>query len=121
MNYKSLQEIYDNFSKLGLQILAFPCNQFGGQEPHTAEYVESWAKENYDADFPILEKVDVTGPNAHPLYQWLQSQPGCDQIEWNFDKFLIDADGKVVQQLKSGEDPLELVGAIEDLYYDSLQ
>ena len=73
MNYESLEEIYEDYSMLGLQILAFPCNQFGGQEPNSAEHVKDWAKEEYDADFPILEKVNVTGPDAHPCFKWLQS------------------------------------------------
>ena len=71
MNYESLQELYDKYWRRGLQILAFPCNQFGNQEPKPAEEVVQEMLEKYDVTFPILEKVDVIGDDAHPLFKWI--------------------------------------------------
>ena len=120
-NYEAFRVIYSIYHPLGLEILAFPCNQFGGQEPHTASEVLDYARNEFRVKFPILEKIEVTGENADPLFVWLQEQDGCCEIEWNFDKFLIDSEGRVVRQQTSGEDPMDLVGDIHDLHEQWIQ
>ena len=98
MNYESLKELHSQFKSMGLCILAFPCNQFGAQEPDTAEHVRDWAEEEFEVDFPIMEKYDVVGDDAHPLFKWIQSQDSANEIKWNFAKFLFDFDGNLIKQ-----------------------
>ncbi|MGL4602179.1 MAG: glutathione peroxidase [Plesiomonas sp.] len=100
--YKGLEALYRDLAPLGLQILAFPCNQFGEQEPGTADEIMKFCSLNYDVTFPIMQKTDVNGENAHPLYCWLKSEKsgllGLEAIKWNFTKFLLDAEGHVVER-----------------------
>jgi glutathione peroxidase len=79
-------------------VLAFPCNQFGGQEPGTDAEILEFATSKYDATFPMFSKIEVNGDGACELYQWLRSETGGDDIGWNFEKFLIDRDGKVIER-----------------------
>ena len=116
MNYSAFRKLYSMYRPMGLQILAFPCNQFGEQEPDEASKVLEWSRNKYHARFPILEKIDVTGEDADPLFQWLQEQDGCEEIEWNFDKFLVDWEGNVVKQQLSGDDPMDLIDDIQTLH-----
>jgi len=107
-NYKGLQSVYDKYHRFGLEILAFPCNQFGAQEPGTATEIESFCTHNYHVTFPLFQKVEVNGPNAHPVFQYLKKYlpeaygggggkgPG-KELGWNFQKFLVDRDGKPVK------------------------
>lgn len=92
--YAGLQNLYDMYSNSDFKILAFPCNQFGEQEPGTAEEIGSFCKKNYGVTFDIAEKINVNGDNAHPLYQYLTNFKGTD-IEWNFEKFLVSKSGKI--------------------------
>ena len=86
--------MYSAYRNRGLQILAFPCNQFGAQEPDAELEVYKWVTENYAVEFPLMEKVEVIGDNAHPLFKWLQDETKSE-ITWNFAKYLIDKEGNV--------------------------
>lgn len=102
MNYRELQSAQARLEARGFCVLAFPCNQFGGQEPGTASEILEFARgKKYGATFPLFEKIDVNGPNTHPLYTYLKSQksdpfPLGSDIKWNFAKFLIGPDGSVL-------------------------
>ncbi len=117
--YEQLQAIYKRFADKGLVVAGFPCNQFGGQEPGTADEIREFCRANYGVTFPMFAKVDVNGPDACPLYKYLTSldvQPkGEGKVSWNFEKFLISRDGKVIARFPSRtkpDDP-ELVKLIE--------
>lgn len=115
--YEQLQAIYDRYKEKGLQIVGVPCNQFGGQEPGSSEEIATFCKKNYGVTFPLLEKQDVKGANQSRLYKALVNSnagKGTD-VRWNFEKFLVDASGKVVQRFSSGVKPdsAELTNAIE--------
>jgi glutathione peroxidase len=122
--YAGLQKLYDEYAGRGLVVLGVPCNQFGGQEPGTAEEIEDFCQVNYGVTFPITEKVEVNGEQRHPLYEHLittadasgtAGDVGAGDIRWNFEKFLVGPDGAVVQRfspLTTPEAP-ELAAAIE--------
>ncbi|KAJ3101520.1 hypothetical protein HDU96_009936 [Phlyctochytrium bullatum] len=94
--YAGLEALYKAHNASGLEILGFPCNQFGAQEPGSAEEIVSFCSRTYDVTFPLTEKVDVNGPNETPVYKFLKTASGkADDIEWNFTKFLVTKDGKV--------------------------
>jgi glutathione peroxidase len=97
--YRGLEDLYRTFKDQGLVVLGFPCNQFGAQEPGSAEEIRAFCSTKYDVSFPIFKKLDVNGPSRHPLYTWLTSQPtkpeGPGDIGWNFGKFLVGRDGQV--------------------------
>nr|AAL55674.1 glutathione peroxidase [Hevea brasiliensis] len=100
-NYTELTQLYQKYKDQGLEILAFPCNQFGSQEPGTNEQIVEFACTRFKAEYPIFDKVDVNGNNAAPLYKFLKSSKGGifgDNIKWNFSKFLVDKDGNVVDR-----------------------
>ncbi|KND02016.1 uncharacterized protein SPPG_02520 [Spizellomyces punctatus DAOM BR117] len=107
--YKGLEELYQQYKDQGLVILGFPCNQFGSQAPGSAEEEGAVCQLNYGVTFPIMEKVEVNGDNVHPVYEWLKEQKagllGLRRIKWNFEKFLIDKDGKVVARYASTTEP----------------
>lgn len=117
--YKGLEELWRKYRDRGLVVLGFPCNQFGTQEPGDAEEIASFCSLTYDVDFPMMRKIDVNGPSAHPLYAWLKSQKkgvlGTEVIKWNFTKFLIDREGRVVDRFAPNVEPRALEGAIEGL------
>jgi glutathione peroxidase len=117
--YGELQKLYDRYRDQGLVVLGFPCNQFGGQEPGTSEEAESFCQINYGVNFPVFAKVDVNGEDAHPLFQYLrQQQPGAaedDTIQWNFTKFLVNREGKVVGRFEPKESPEAMTAEIEKL------
>ena len=98
--YAGLEALYRKYKDRGFAVLGFPCNQFGAQEPGSAEDIGTFCEKNYGVSFPMFDKIDVNGPNAHPLYVKLkQDAPGIlgtDGIKWNFTKFLVDREGKVV-------------------------
>jgi len=100
--YTELQTLYEEVKGQGFEILAFPCNQFGAQEPGSTQEIESFCSTRYSVSFPIFQKTDVNGPNAHPLYQHLKAAApgllGTEAIKWNFTKFLIDRTGKVLDR-----------------------
>lgn len=117
--YKALQALYERYQPQGLEILGFPCNQFGEQEPGSAEEIDEFCSRNYGVTFPLFSKVAVKGPDAHPLYQWLTAEApgilGTKAIKWNFTKFLIRRDGRVHKRYAPSAKPEELVSAIEKL------
>eukprot|EP00286_Rhodomonas_abbreviata_P026226 CAMPEP_0181300584 /NCGR_PEP_ID=MMETSP1101-20121128/6966_1 /TAXON_ID=46948 /ORGANISM="Rhodomonas abbreviata, Strain Caron Lab Isolate" /LENGTH=251 /DNA_ID=CAMNT_0023405827 /DNA_START=312 /DNA_END=1067 /DNA_ORIENTATION=+ len=114
-NYKELQEMYSKYESQGFVVLAFPCNQFGAQEPGTPQEIEKFAREKYHVTFPLFEKVDVNGPNSHPLFAFLKEKFGMKEIPWNFQKFVISRDGLPVHQYPSQIDPFAMEGDIAKL------
>jgi glutathione peroxidase len=111
--YAGLQRLYDTYAARGLVVLGFPCNQFGHQEPGTEDEIATFCSQNYGVTFPMFAKVDVNGPDTHPLYVWLKSAAGGGDITWNFGKFLVGRDGSVVARYDPMLEPDELVGDIE--------
>jgi glutathione peroxidase len=107
--YKGLQGLYAEYQAQGLEILGFPCNQFGAQEPGSAEEIQSFCETNYNVTFPMFAKIDVNGDNTHPLYAFLKKECpgilGTESIKWNFTKFFINKDGKVMKRYASNDDP----------------
>ena len=100
--------MYDEYHSRGLQIIAVPCNQFGAQEPDSNEQVKEWVQENYQIEFPIIEKTDVIGDDAHSVYQNLKEQIPDKDITWNFAKYLINAKGRALSFYEPGVDPENL-------------
>jgi len=117
--YKGLEQVYAQFKDKGAVVLGFPCNQFGGQEPGTAEEIGAFCEKNYGVTFPLFAKIDVNGSDAHPLFQHLKKAApgllGTEAIKWNFTKFLIKKDGSVFKRYAPSTAPEELVGDIEKL------
>ncbi|MEO0313700.1 MAG: hypothetical protein RI928_156 [Pseudomonadota bacterium] len=116
--YEGLESLYRQYKDQGLAVLGFPCNQFGAQEPGTAEDIGAFCEKNYGVSFPMFEKIDVNGPNAHPLYQLLKNQApgllGTEGIKWNFTKFLVSRDGKVHARYAPTTRPADLEHDIQD-------
>lgn len=117
--YAGLEELYRKHRDRGFVILGFPCNQFGAQEPGDEEEIKTFCSLTYDVDFPMMRKIDVNGPKAHPLYAYLKAAKkgvlGTEGIKWNFTKFLIDRKGQVVGRFAPTVEPKALEGAIERL------
>jgi glutathione peroxidase len=117
--YKGLEQLQRELSPRGFAVLGFPCNQFGGQEPGDADVIERFCQQIYDIRFPIFAKIAVKGPEAHPLYRWLTREArgfmGTRSIKWNFTKFLIDREGKVLRRFGSITKPEKIRGRIEKL------
>ncbi|MFD1606704.1 glutathione peroxidase [Oceanobacillus luteolus] len=114
--FKGLQELYKEIGNEKFEILGFPCNQFGGQDPGSDEEISSFCSANYGVSFPMFSKVDVKGENAHPLFKYLTSeQKGIltEDIKWNFTKFLVDKNGKVVDRFSPQKEPAKLKKDIE--------
>jgi|TARA_B100001250_G_scaffold413799_1_gene449166 glutathione peroxidase len=114
--YKQLQAIHDKFSKKGFTVLGFPCNQFGKQEPGTALEIKKFCSDNYSVTFPLHAKIEVNGADAHPLYKKLKKESGgSDKIRWNFEKFLLDGNGKVIKRFSPSVKPdsNDVIAAIE--------
>ncbi len=107
--YKGLESLYRDYRDKGLEILAFPCNQFGGQEPGSAEEISGFCEANYGISFPLFAKIDVNGKETAPLYQYLKEQApgllGSQRIKWNFTKFLVDRDGRVIKRFAPTDAP----------------
>lgn len=117
--YKELQELYDEYKDKGFEVLAFPCNQFGQQEPGSESEIERFCQLNYSVTFPMFAKVDVNDENAHPLFVYLTEKApgilGTKAIKWNFTKFLVDKNGNVVSRFAPQTKPSELKQEIEKL------
>ena len=117
--YKGLQELYIKYKDRGLEILGFPCNQFGGQEPGSEQEIAAFCERNYGVTFPMFAKIDVNGDNAHPLFQYLKKEApgilGTKSIKWNFTKFLVDKNGNVIGRYDSTTTPDSLAKVIEPL------
>ena len=115
--YKNLEAVYQKYKDQGFVVLGFPCNQFGGQEPGTNEEIKQFCTSKYDVTFPLFDKIEVNGANRHPLYEALASEtsPFPGNIKWNFTKFLIGKDGKIVNRFDSKVKPdaPEATAAIE--------
>lgn len=115
--YAGLEALYQTYRDRGLVILGCPCNQFGGQEPGSEAEIVSFCSRNYNVTFPLTAKLDVNGGNAHPMWEWLKrSAPGMlgsEAIKWNFTKFLVGRDGKVLERFSPTDEPSKLAPAIE--------
>jgi glutathione peroxidase len=117
--YAGLEQLYRSYRDRGLMVLGFPCNQFGNQEPGTAEQISAFCSRNYAVNFPVFARIDVNGPAAHPLYRYLKSaRPGIfgtQRIKWNFTKFLVDRRGYVRSRHAPKTEPRALAAEIESL------
>jgi glutathione peroxidase len=117
--YQGLETLYRQYKNRGLVVLAFPCNQFGHQEPGDEQEIQNFCSSNYDISFPLFAKIDVNGKDAHPLYQYLKNeQPGLlgsKRIKWNFTKFIVDRTGKIVKRYAPIDKPEVLINDIEQL------
>ncbi len=117
--YRDLQNLYEANKAHGLEILGFPCNQFGAQEPGSAEEIQQFCSTNYGVTFPMFEKVDVNGAATHPLYAFLKEQApgilGTEGIKWNFTKFVVSKDGQSITRLASADGASKMAEAIQKL------
>jgi glutathione peroxidase len=117
--YAGLEKLYRTYKDRGLEILGFPCNQFGAQEPGSAAEIGSFCERNYGVSFPVFDKIDVNGPDAHPLFRFLKGEKpgifGTEKIKWNFTKFLVSRQGEVVERFGPSTEPKALAAAIEAL------
>jgi glutathione peroxidase len=107
--YAGLEALYRRHRHRGFSVLGFPCNQFGGQEPGTADEIRAFCRQTYDVSFPLFAKADVNGTKAHPLYRWLTAEKpgllGLRSIKWNFTKFLVGRTGRVLKRYGPREAP----------------
>ena len=117
--YKGLEALHKKLHTRGLEVLGFPCNQFGAQEPGDAQEIESFCEINYGVTFPLFEKIDVNGADAAPLYRYLKKEKpgllGSEAIKWNFTKFLVDRKGNVIDRYAPNVEPEAIAGDIEKL------
>ena len=117
--YTGLEALYRKYRARGFEVLGFPCNQFGGQEPGSAEEIATFCSTKYDVTFPLFAKIDVNGAKAHPLFEHLKAEApgalGTEAIKWNFTKFLVDRKGKVVERYAPKVEPEAIADDIEKL------
>lgn len=117
--YEGLEELFQQYREQGFEVLAFPCNQFGGQEPGNASEIAEFCKVNFGLTIPLMEKVDVNGDGASPLFDWMKAEKpglmGSKAIKWNFTKFLIDREGNVVKRYAPTDAPKSIAKDIEKL------
>jgi glutathione peroxidase len=117
--YTGLEALYRKYQDRGFTVLGFPCDQFGHQEPGNAQEIRNFCALNYEVTFPLFAKIEVNGPNAHPLYQALKSRApgllGIQKVKWNFTKFLLNADRQVVKRFAPTTKPEDLTRQIESL------
>src|ERR1700761_1766101 len=115
--YKGLQALYQQYAARGLEVLGFPCNQFGKQEPGDAGQIGSFCEKNFGVSFQLFEKIEVNGEHTHPLFQYLKTEGpgllGINRIKWNFTKFLVNRDGKVLRRYGPPKKPGEIAADIE--------
>ncbi len=114
--YEGLQELYAKYKEQGFEVLAFPCNQFGGQEPGEGNEIKEFCSTKFSTTFPLFDKIDVNGENAHPLYVYLKSKQSglvTDDIKWNFTKFLIGKDGVPINRYAPQTTPAKITPDIE--------
>ena len=119
--FEGLEKLHQQYADQGLVVLGFPCNQFGEQEPGTAEEIGAFCEKNYGVTFPLFEKVDVNGDQAHPLFQWLRKERSGlmgSAIKWNFTKFLVGRDGTVLKRYGSTTAPEKIAADIEKALTD---
>lgn len=121
--FQDLEALYKQYHAQGFAVLGFPCNQFGSQEPGSHEDILSFCQTNYGVSFPMFAKIDVNGPHAHPLYQYLKNAApgllGSEAIKWNFTKFLVDKSGKVYERFAPTTKPEAIAPAIQALLKNS--
>lgn len=117
--FKGLESLYKEYKDKGLEVLGFPCNQFGHQDPGSNEEISQFCELNYGVSFPMFQKVDVNGDNAHPLFKYLKEQApgllGTQAIKWNFTKFLVDQNGRVVDRYAPTDTPEKIAKDIAKL------
>lgn len=117
--YEGLQQLYERFRERGLEVLGFPCNQFMGQEPGSKEEIQDFCTSTYSISFPMFDKIEVKGPGAHPLYRFLTGAApgilGSKAVKWNFTKFLVDVDGRVVKRFAPATAPEKIAAAVESV------
>lgn len=115
--FAGLQQLHETYARQGLVVLGFPCNQFGAQDPGSNDEIASFCQVNYGVDFPMMEKVDVNGGDAHPLYRWLCAEApgllGSKAIKWNFTKFLVGKDGSILDRYAPTTKPEDIAKDIE--------
>ena len=117
--YEGLEALHRELADRGFAVLGFPCNQFGAQEPGDAAEIASFCRLSYDVSFPLFDKIEVNGPEAHPLYRWMKREArgllGSEAVKWNFTKFLIDRSGRVVRRYGPTDTPAAIRADIETL------
>jgi glutathione peroxidase len=117
--YDGLEKLYQTYKDRGFEVLGFPCNQFGAQEPGNADEIAEFCKVNFGVTFPLMAKIDVNGDNASPLFDWMKTEKkglmGSTSIKWNFTKFLIDRQGNVVKRYAPTDKPETIANDIEKL------
>jgi glutathione peroxidase len=117
--YDGLEKLFQQYKDRGFEVLGFPCNQFGGQEPGSADEIDQFCKINFGVTFPLMAKIDVNGAEASPLFDWMKSEKkglmGSTSIKWNFTKFLIDRQGNVVKRYAPTDKPEAIAKDIEKL------
>lgn len=116
--YQGLQEVYDRYHDRGFEVLGFPCDQFGHQEPGSDKEIQSFCQLNYGVTFPLFSKIEVNGPKTHPVFKFLKAEKGgllTDNIKWNFTKFLVDSKGNVVDRYAPQTIPARIAPEIEKL------
>ena len=117
--YAGLEKLYQEFQDRDFEVLGFPCNQFGAQEPGTADEIAEFCTINFGVTFPLMQKIDVNGADASPLFDWMKNEQkgilGTTAIKWNFTKFLIDRQGNVVKRYGSNDSPARIAKDIEKL------
>ncbi len=122
--YKTMQDLYQKYKDRGFEILAFPANNFGAQEPGSDQEIKTFCERQYRVTFPVFSKISVKGGDIHPLYQYLTTESGFPgDIKWNFNKFLIDPSGKVVARFDSKDDPIsaQVAGEVEKVLAQTVQ
>jgi glutathione peroxidase len=121
--YRELEQLHQTFNARNFEILGFPCNQFGQQEPGTELEIGNFCEKNYGVSFSMFEKIDVNGQQAHPLYKYLKRNApgllGTQAIKWNFTKFLVDADGNVIKRYAPVTKPLDISSEIDEVLKQS--
>ena len=117
--FRGLETLHKNLSPKGLVILGFPCNQFGNQDPGSNDEIQNFCQSNYGVSFQMMEKIEVNGSNAHPLFVWLKKQApgilGSEGIKWNFTKFLVNRNGQVIKRYAPQDSPESIAKEIEKL------
>jgi glutathione peroxidase len=114
--YTALEQLHEKYADRGFTVVGVPCNQFGGQEPGDSDQIGAFCQKNYGVTFPMFEKVEVNGDDAHPVYQWLREEKGGllgSKIKWNFTKFLLGRDGEVIDRFGPTTKPEKLAKDVE--------
>ena len=115
--FAGLEKLHQQYAAQGLEVIGFPCNQFGAQDPGSNSEIGAFCQKNYGVSFTMMEKIDVNGADAHPVYQWLKSQApgllGTEGIKWNFTKFLVSKEGQVIKRYAPQDAPAKIAADIE--------